>query len=77
MLYFEPRRGVLTVLNLKEFFGLNYYISELDQFLTHFDRENPKLSASQRKEKEKFARIYRLSDNPNPAEMEETFWDKF
>lgn len=65
------------MLNLKEFFGLTYYISALDQFLIHFDRENPKLSDSQRKEKEKYTRIYQLRDNPNQPIFKEKFWDNF
>jgi hypothetical protein len=78
MLYFDARRGVLTLLNLKEFFGLNIYISALDQFLIHFDGEHPKLSASQRKEKEKYARIYKLRDDKNASlPPKEEFWDKF
>lgn len=51
--------------NLKALLGLETYVSELDQFLTHLDREYPKLSLSQRKEKEKYNRIYQLRDNPH------------
>jgi hypothetical protein len=38
------------------------YVSPLDQFISQFDQEHPVLSASQIKEKAKFARIYKLRD---------------
>lgn len=65
------------MINIKEFLGLSYYTSELDQFLSDFDKNHPRLSASQRAEKEKYARLYRLRDNPKQPETDETFWDKF
>lgn len=65
------------MINIKEFLGLGYYTSELDLFLTEFDKTHPKSSASQRKEKDKYARIYRLRDNPNQHEPNEKFWDRF
>ena len=63
--------------NIKEFLGLAYYTSELDQFLSAFDKKNTKLSASQRQEKEKYERIYQLRDNPREQEPKTTFWDNF
>lgn len=65
------------MINIKDFLGLAYYTSELDQFLASFDKEHPALSASQRKEKEKYQHIYQLRDNPERPESEESFWDKF
>ena len=65
------------MINIKAFLGLTYYTSELDQLLAAFDKEYPALSASQRKEKEKYNRIYQLRDNPDRPESEESFWDKF
>lgn len=62
---------------LKEFLGLLYYTSELDQFLAHLDKEYPKPSASQRAESEKYDRIFTLRDNPIPPEKKETFWESF
>ncbi len=64
-------------MNLKEFLGLNFYTSGLDQFLTGFDKTHPKLSASQHREMDKYARIYRLRDKPSESSDEKTFWDKF
>lgn len=62
---------------LSEILGLNRYISKLDQFITYYDRENPKLSASQIKEKEKYARIYHLRDTPSEVQPPEKLWDAF
>ncbi len=64
--------------SLRAFLGLNYYTSELDQFLTEFDHSHPTLTLSQRKEKEKYQRIYKLRDNPNAQKQEQdTLWDQF
>jgi hypothetical protein len=41
------------------------YVSEIDQFLQEFDKQHPELSASQRKEKLKYARLNQLRDNKN------------
>ena len=65
------------MINIKEFLGLTYYTSELDQFLLNYDQKHPRLSASQRAEKDKYTRVYQLRDNPEQAEPKETFWDKF
>mgnify|MGYP001243177458 CR=1 FL=1 len=65
------------MINIKELLGLTYYTSELDQFLSDFDKKHPKLSSSQRKEKDKYDRIYRLRDKPIQDGLEHTFWDKF
>lgn len=65
------------MINIKEFLGLESYVSPLDQFLAEFDETHPKLSLSQRCEQEKFARIYKLRDNPTQPEIPENFWDKF
>lgn len=65
------------MINIKEFLGLLYYTSPLDSFLALFDQEHPRLSASQRKEKEKHARIVKLRDDPHYVEHKDTFWDKF
>ena len=45
------------------------YVSPLDEFLNQFDQEHPKLSKSQQKEKEKYARIYRLRDQVSTCEI--------
>jgi hypothetical protein len=38
------------------------YVSEVDQFLTEFDKKNPQKSASQLKEQKEYARIGELRD---------------
>lgn len=63
--------------SIREFLGLSYYTSGLDDFLAEFDKTHHKMSASQRKEIEKHNRIYNLRDNPAPQEEKDTFWDKF
>jgi len=64
--------------SLKEFLNLNFYISELDRFLKTFDKATNKLSASQLKEKNKYARIYQLRDKPSqPQIAEQSLWENF
>lgn len=65
------------MINIKELLNLTYYTSKIDEFLAEFDKKYPKLSASQRKEKEKYARIFALRDLPEKAENKQTFWDQF
>jgi|WetSurMetagenome_2_1015567.scaffolds.fasta_scaffold281796_3 hypothetical protein len=63
--------------NIREFLGLGYYTSDLDQFLKEFDKNNAKLSASQRQEINKYHRIYQLRDKPEQTQPKETLWDQF
>lgn len=64
--------------NLKEFLGLSYYTSPADQFLIDYDHAHPRLSASQRFEAEKYARISEMRDRPSHSQQEKTsIWDKF
>ncbi len=65
------------MINIKALLGLTYYISELDQFLIEYDKSHPKLSTSQRKEIEKYARVYALRDHPSEPPAKEIFWDNF
>jgi hypothetical protein len=65
------------MINIKEFLGLDYYTSPLDEFLANFDKSHPKLSASQRKELEKYKRIYALRDRPQEVKVDKPLWDKF
>lgn len=51
-------------MNIKKWLNLEFYISELDQFLKAFDRKHTKLSASQRKEIAKYKRIHEMRDMP-------------
>lgn len=41
---------------------LRHYVSPLDQFLAEFDKYHPGLSKSQKREVDKYRRIYRLRD---------------
>lgn len=62
---------------LKKFLGLAFYVSPLDKFLEAYDKENPKLSPSQKEEKEKYDRIMYLRDNKVHTQPKENFWSKF
>lgn len=63
--------------NLREFLGLGYYTSEIDEFLAHFDKTHPGQSASQKAEIGKYRRIYNLRDRGDSAQSEKTFWEGF
>lgn len=63
--------------SLKNFLGLAFFSSEIDQFLKKWDKDHPKLSSSQRAEINKYERIYRLRDNAANIPETKTFWDKF
>ena len=65
------------MINIKEFFNLTYYTSKLDQFLAAFKQKNPKLSTSQRMEKEKYAKIFQMRDDVSSPASKDTLWDKF
>ena len=65
------------MINIKSLLNLDYYTSPLDEFLEEFDETHPKLSNSQRKEIQKYARIYKLRDDPKQVEAKDTLWDKF
>jgi hypothetical protein len=49
---------------LKQYF-MPEYVSELDQFLEHFD-ETHEDSPVQKKEQEKYQRLYKLRDQTSP-----------
>lgn len=54
------------------------FVSALDIFLMEYDAKNPKKSLSQHQEIKKFKRIFRLRDNPKPAEVEKNkLWEGF
>lgn len=65
------------MINIKSLLGLDYYTSDLDKFLTEFDKSHPKLSASQCAEIKKYQRIYKLRNDPHATDQQNTFWDKF
>lgn len=63
--------------NLKEFLGLNYFTSELDQFMMNYGKTHPKLSCSQQKEKDKYDKIFSMRDDSYQIKAKKIFWDKF
>ena len=63
--------------NLREFLGLGYYTSGLDEFLASYDKNCPQLSASQRQEIEKHKKVFTLRDNPLIPQPKKKFWDNF
>ncbi len=57
---------------------LSNFVSGIDQFLNEFDREHPKLSASQQKEVTKYERIYQLRDTEErPVAVTSKLWKGF
>ncbi len=52
---------------INKIFGLNYYESDIDQFLRIFDLDAT-CSVSQNRERKKYAHIYRLRDQVAPQE---------
>jgi hypothetical protein len=65
------------VVNIKAFLGFVNYRSPLDEFLADYDQVHPMISASQRKEIEKYARIDALRDHPQEKQPshETEEWD--
>jgi len=53
------------MINIKKLFNLEFYTSAIDLFLAKFRVSHPDLSASQRAEKEKYARIAKQRDGKN------------
>ncbi len=62
---------------IRQFLNLTYYTSELDQFLSDFDKSHPRMSAPQRKEKDKYDRIFTLRDTRTNAETKKSIWGNF
>lgn len=46
-----------------------HYVSPLDKFLKQWNQEHPEKSPSQRAEIKKYARVFRLRDNPNAEDI--------
>ena len=65
------------MINIKEFLNLTYYTSDLDIFLAEYENKHPRISASQRVEMEKYARIFSLRDHPRTEKPASKLWDKF
>jgi hypothetical protein len=63
---------------IKKFLNLEYYVSPLDAFLEKYVRQHPRLSASQRAEKDKYELLNKLRDTKTPIEVHQNkLWDKF
>jgi hypothetical protein len=56
---------------------LRHYVSDIDLLLENFDKEHPEVSESQRKEIEKYHRIYFLRDTANRLESPKKLWEGF
>lgn len=56
---------------------LTNYVSEIDQLLLSFDQQNPELSSSQCKERQKYLNIYFLRDNAERPETTTLMWEGF
>jgi hypothetical protein len=66
------------MINIKKFLNLEYYTSQLDQFLAHYRREHRNLSESQTKEQEKYRSIHKLRDQPeSECNKANKIWHKF
>ncbi len=53
------------------------YVSEIDQFLLAFDQQHPEASFSQRKEIDKYRRIYHLRDTVSGKDEVNKLWEDF
>lgn len=63
---------------LSKLFNLEFYVSKLDEFLLRFRKEHPKLSESQRKERAKYDRIFKLRDDPQSEQTDnKKLWSQF
>lgn len=56
---------------------LTNYVSAIDKLMETFDQEHPGLSLSQKKEKEKYARIYYLRDVEDRPDVSSKIWEDF
>ena len=56
---------------------LSNYVSEIDQFLQAFDKQNPEPSVAQKKEIKKYQRVYSLRDDATRVEKPSSLWEKF
>jgi flagellar biosynthesis chaperone FliJ len=65
---------------IKKWLNLNFYISELDQFLKQYRASHSKLSSSQKAEIEKYKIIHRKRDHADKlthqqSGIDELFWE--
>ena len=66
------------MINIKKLLNLEYYTSQIDQFLAKYSQDHRQLSESQLKEKKKYERIFNMRDQAEPETAQtEKIWDKF
>lgn len=53
------------------------FVSDIDIFLKKFDQEHPERSASQKREIEKYRKIFAMRDRPQPQPDKRVLWDQF
>jgi len=56
---------------------LRRYVSDTDRLLQNFDKEHPEVTESQKKEIEKYNRIYFLRDSMNRQDPPKKLWEGF
>lgn len=56
---------------------LTHYVSEIDKDLQRFDEQHPELTLAQKKEKEKYDRIYFLRDIADRPDQSDKIWGDF
>lgn len=61
---------------IKKWLNLNFYVSELDQFLQTYRQAHPKISCSQKAEIQKYQTIYQKRDNPETNQKNKSHFDE-
>jgi hypothetical protein len=56
---------------------LRDYVSEIDQFIEKFNKDHASLSLSQKKEIQKYEKVYFLRDVADRSEMPKKLWEGF
>lgn len=84
MLYFRHNEFIFSltetevmIKKIKEFLGLAFYTSKLDQFLEELNKKYHKHSDSQAAESKKYQRISTLRDRATSDATQPSLWDKF
>lgn len=62
---------------LKKFLNINDYTSGIDQFLGKLERDKHHFSSSQRAEKEKYDRVFKLRDQSTATDTKPSMWEQF
>lgn len=53
------------------------FVSDIDLFLEKFDREHPQRSASQKREEDKYRKIFAMRDRKQPQPDKRVLWERF